>query len=122
MSKRRHEVANIVLRHVRDEVHFWRERNHYYPLCRGKKHEGIGWPHWNVRYRYKTHSVRGGGVSLYWCNVCLPDKYRKVADSMIRGKETARIIKGKALEEIEPPKRAARKPGGADKVPYGNLL
>ena len=101
MSARRHEIERITLRYVRDEArrHYDRTGDHL-PWCRGKKHEGIGWPHWNVHYRYKTHSVRGGGVSFWWCDVCLPDKYRVVANSMLRGKETLRIIKGKALEEV----------------------
>ncbi len=123
MSARRHKVARIVLRYVRDEArrrYDW--SGDHLPFCRGKKHEGIGWPHWNVRYRYETHSVRGGGVSLYWCDVCLPDKYRKVADSMKHGGTTVRILKGKALEEIEPPKRTPRKPSGSDRIPYGDLL
>ncbi len=115
-----HEIASITLRDVMQEA---RSRsNRIMPFCRGTKHgDAIGWPHWNVRFRYKTHSVRGGGVSFYWCGQCLPSKYTKVALSMRRGKEMTRIIKGKALEEVVDPKRS-RRPGGADYVPYGRLL
>ena len=117
-----HEVPSITIRYVRDEArqrHDWSD--HYLPWCRGNKHEGIGWPDWNVLFRYKTHSVRGGGMSFWWCDKCLPNKYRKVIDSMKRGDETTRIIQGEAMEEIAPP-RVRRKPSGADFIPYGELL
>ncbi len=117
-----HEIASITLRDVHEES---RQRQtlgqDLMPFCRGTKHTGIGWPDWNVRFRYKSHSVRGGGMSFWWCNVCLPSKYTKVALSMRRGKEMTRIIKGKALAEVVDPKRS-RRPGGADYVPYGQLL
>ncbi len=131
MSERRHEIANITLRYVRDEAWRARDRKDYYPWCRGKKHTGesrgggnatVVYPHWNVRYHYKTHSVRGGNQSFYWCDECLPDKYRKVADSMMRGGTTARIIQGKALEKIVAPERARRAASGGDRVPFGDLL
>ncbi len=118
-----HEIANITLRDVRLEAQGRSDRGKdFLPFCRGTKHgDAIGWPHWNVRFRYKTHSVRGGGVSFWWCDKCLPDKYMKVALAMRRGNEKTRIIKGKALETVVNPKRS-RRPGGADYVPYSRLL
>ncbi len=118
-----HEIASIVLRDMHEESRDRRMKGRdYLPWCRGTKHgNDMGWADWNVRFRYKTHSVRGGGVSFWWCDKCLPDKYTKVALSMRRGKETTRIIKGKALEAVVAPKRL-RRPGSADYVPYGRLL
>lgn len=104
-----HEIATITLRHVTEEALARREKGRdYLPWCRGTKHgHDIGYPDWNVRFSYKTHSVRGGGVSFWWCDKCLPSKYTKVALSMLRGKETTRIIKGKALAAVVAPKRLA---------------
>ncbi len=118
-----HEIANITLRDVHEES---RDRiargGDYMPFCRGTKHgTNMGWPDWNVRFRYKTHSGRSGGVSFWWCNLCLPKKYTKVALAMRRGKETTRIIKGEALKAVADPKRS-RRPGGADYVPYSRLM
>lgn len=117
-----HEIASITLRDVHEAS---RQRQtlgqNLMPFCRGTKHgKNIGWPDWNVRFRYKTHSVRGGGVSFWWCNLCLPRKYTKVALSMKRGKETTRIITGNALEDVVDPKRS-RRPGGADYVLYSSV-
>ena len=105
-----HEIASITLRDVHEESRNRSIRGRgLLPWCRGIKHKReIGWPDWNVRFRYKTHSVRGGGVYFWWCNKCLPHKYTKVALSMRRGKETIRIIKGTALEAIVDPKRLRR--------------
>ena len=108
-----HEIFSITLRDVREESRNRSIRGRdLMPFCRGTKHGQemgeIGWPDWNVRFRYKTHSVRGGGVSFWWCNKCLPHKYTKVALSMRRGKETIRIILGTALEAIVDPKRLRR--------------
>lgn len=130
MSERRHEIASITLRYVREEALRARDRHNYYPWCRGTMHTEksrgggratIVYPRWNVRYHYKTDSFRGGYQSFYWCDECLPDKYREVADSMKRGDEMSRIIQGKALEDIIAP-RAGRKPSSADQIPYGDLL
>lgn len=110
MSERRHEIAQIELRFVRDTALSRRDRGGYHPWCRGTKHEGLGWPWWNVRFSYKTLSVRAANQSFYWCDVCLPDRYRTVADSMLRGKEHRHVLTGKALEKIVP--RAP--PQGAD--------
>ena len=117
-----HKIASITIRDVHEE-----SRNRLgtgrdlLPWCRGTKHgTDVGWPDWNVRFRYNTHSVRGGGVSFWWCNKCLPHKYTKVALSMRRGQETTRIIKGKALEAIVDPKRS-RRLGGADYIPYSRM-
>lgn len=76
---------------------------------------------WNVRYDYKSLSVRGGGQSMYWCNVCLPERYRTVADSMLRGKETTRILQGKTLETaaLRP---IHKEPAGADRIPWRSML
>ena len=116
-----HEIASITLRNVRLEAQGRADRGQgFLPFCRGTKHEGIGWPDWNVRFRYKTHSVRGGGVSFYWCDKCLPSKYVKVAASMLRGDEKTRRIVGKALTAVVDPKRS-RRPGGADYVPYSRV-
>lgn len=124
MSKRRHEIARIWMRHVRDESTFYRDRRGYYPLCRaGYQREGCRiYPDWNIRYEYKTLSVRGGGQSMYWCDVCLPEKYRVVADSMLRGKEKNRTIKGEELEQIDTPRASRKEPLGTDHVPYEQLL
>ena len=98
---RRHEIADITLRHVREEAIFRRGRGYYYPSCRGNRREDCRLrPEWNVRYSYKSLSVRGGGQSMYWCAVCLPDRYRKVADSMLRGNEKARILRDTSLESV----------------------
>jgi hypothetical protein len=122
MSKQRHEVAQIELRYVRDTA---RRRydlgSGYSTWCRGKKHEGIGWPWWNIRFSYKTHSVRGGGMGMYWCDVCLPARYRTVADSMLRGGEQHRVLRGKALERVTPRPRR-KEPVGIDRIPWRQLL
>ncbi len=117
-----HEIASITLRDVHEASRQRMTRGReLMPFCRGAKHgNAIGWPDWNVRFRYKTHSVRGGGMSFWWCNRCLPNKYTKVALSMKRGREKTRIIVGEALEEVVDPKRS-RRPGGADYVPYSKL-
>lgn len=118
-----HEIASVTLRDVRLEAQRRRDRGRdLLPFCRGTKHSReIGWPDWNVRFRYKTHSVRGGGVSFWWCSKCLPTKYTKVALSMRRSGSTARIIQGEALKEVVAHKRL-RRPSGADHVPYSDLL
>jgi hypothetical protein len=121
MSESRHEVTQITIRFVREMARRRADRHEYMPWCRGKKHEGVGWPWWNIRFSYKTHSVRGGGVSLYWCNVCLPARYRTAADSMIRGNEKHRILQGDALTQVAP--RPHRKePIGLDRIPWKQLL
>ena len=105
-----HKIASITLRDVHEESRN-RQLNgrDLLPWCRGMKHgNDMSWADWNVRFRYKTHSIRGGGVSFWWCSKCLPHKYTKVALSMRRGKETIRIIKGTALEAIVDPKRLRR--------------
>lgn len=121
MSEPRHEVAQIELRYVREMARRRRDRHEYFPFCRGKKHEGLGWPWWNVRFSYKTLSVRAANQSMYWCDVCLPARYRTVADSMRRGNEKTRIIQGEALKEVAP--RPSRKePVGTDRIPWRQLL
>lgn len=107
---RRHPaIRRVVIRDVREEARFWRDRHEHYPPCRGKKHEGttrsgapatVFWPDWNVRFEYVTTVSRGGGQSMYWCDVCLPQKYRRLADAMLRGREKVRLIRGEALEEV----------------------
>ena len=99
-KERRHEIASITLRYVKEAYYFGRSRHVYYPSCRrATKREDCRFSSiWNVRYDYKTHSVRGGGQSMYWCDVCLPEKYRRVADSMLRGMETSRVLTGAAMK------------------------
>lgn len=98
---RRHEIARITLRDVREVARFRQSRHDYFPSCRGNRRDECRfYPHWNVRYSYKSLSVRGGGQSMYWCDVCLPARYRTVADSMLRGHENYRILSGAILREI----------------------
>jgi hypothetical protein len=111
MSEQRHEVARITIAFVHETARLRHDRGlDYMPWCRGKKHKGVGWPWWNIRFSYKTLSVRAANQSFYWCDVCLPARYRTVADSMIRGSEKARVLQGEALENVA--RRAA--PQGAD--------
>lgn len=119
MSEPRHEIARIVIRHVRQEARFWRERNNYYPSCRGKKHTRVlPRPVWNIRFSYVAG---GGGQSHYWCDECLPARYRTVADSMLRGKEKTRVLQGEALKEVAPRPRR-KEPVGVDRIPWRQLL
>lgn len=123
MSKqRRHEIARITLRYVRLEAINRRgRRDDYYPACRGNRHEDCDfYPAWNVRYEYKSLSVRGGGQSMYWCDVCLPERYRTVADSMLRGHENYRLLGGVALKAVlGPPPQDTR---GSSRIPWRSLL
>lgn len=94
MSRRIHEVAFVWLSNVTDAWFYARERGDYYPMCRGKKRHRGGcdaqgrregtWapPKWNLRWHYKSHSVRGQGTSHHYCDACLPDKWRRAARSL----------------------------------------
>ncbi len=100
-TSRRHEIARITIRYVQEEAILRRMRDGHYPYCRGnRRKECRQWPVWNVRYAYDTISVRGSGQSMYWCDICLPARYRIVAGSMIRGKEKSRILVGAALRAV----------------------
>lgn len=117
------EIERIVIRYVKEESFFWRSRNDYYPSCRRHDHTGSIAAVWNIRYYYKSIVSRGGGQSFYWCDLHLPDKYRTVADSMIRGKEKARVLQGEKLEGVAPHRRPRRtEPVGVDRVPWKSLL
>lgn len=100
------DIARIRLCDVWDEGFRHRQTFGYYPYCRAP-HCWVS-PHWNVRFEYKNVRSRGGGQSMHWCNEHLPEKYRQVADSMRRGQELHRVIKGEALEKVTP--RSARTP------------
>lgn len=86
MSRRIHEVAYVWLSDVTTAWFYARERGDYYPMCRGRRHRGpnAGWapPVWNLRWHYRSHSVRGQATSQYWCDACLPAKYRQAARQM----------------------------------------
>ncbi len=122
MSKqRRHNIASIIIRWVRFECVNRRTRGDYYPACRGNRREECRfYPAWNVRYRYESLSVRGGGQSMYWCDVCLPARYRTVADSMLRGGEDYRILKGEALKAVAG--SPSSRPDEANYIPWRSLL
>lgn len=124
-------IVRIELRHVREEARFWHDRREHYPLCRGKKHEGttrsgqpatIFWPDWNVRFYYKSIVSKGGGQSFYWCDICLPSRYRTVADSMRRGGEKGRVIQGEALAEVGVAPRPRNEPIVLHGIPWRRLL
>lgn len=91
-------VRCITFRYVLDEA---ARGLPWYPACRGKKH-GVGWatPVWNIRWDYAGVIQRGMSQSLYWCETCLPEKYRPTAADMRRGEETGRRIEGEALMEF----------------------
>ncbi len=109
---RRHEIARITIRYVQEEAILRRMRDGYYPYCRGnRRKECRQWPVWNIRYAYSSLSVRGGGQSMHWCDVCLPARYRKVASSMIRGHEKSRILLGTALRAVAGPSPARKATG-----------
>ncbi len=122
MSKqRRHEIARIFIRNVRNVARWRQERRDYYPSCRGNRRKDCRiYPDWNVRYEYKSLSVRGGGQSMYWCDVCLPARYRTVADSMLRGDEDYRIIAGTALKVVAGP--SPSRTDEANYIPWRSLL
>lgn len=105
-------VRYITFRYVLDEAHRINHermrsnlrqpsRRFYYPACRGKKH-GVGWatPVWNIRWDYVGVIQRGMSQSLYWCETCLPKKYRRIAADMRRGEKTWHRIEGEALMEF----------------------
>lgn len=66
---------------IAGEWQAYEDRGKYYPACRGRKHT-TGWarPRWNVRF------IRS---SMYWCNDCLPRKYRAAADTVALGQRRA---------------------------------
>lgn len=117
---RRREIKRIELRHVRREIHFRRERTGYAPSCRGRRKDCRIYPDWNLRYTYVGIAVRGGAQSLYWCDTCLPRKYRLVADSMLRGDEQRRVLEGDAQVAVPPPEPASKEPGST--IPWRQLL
>lgn len=96
-------TVRVAIRNVHAEAKFWLERGSKYPHCRNK-HDTIlaSRPWWNVftdATRTAGGPVRHGG-SNYWCNEHLPERYRRVADSMLRGGEKVRVIRGEQLAEV----------------------
>lgn len=97
------ETVRVAIRNVHAEAKFWLERGSKYPRCRNK-HDSIlaSRPWWNVRTD-NAHALGGihrHGGSHYWCNEHLPARYRKVADSMLRGGEKVRVLRGEQLKEV----------------------
>lgn len=114
-------LARIIINHIRDTVRACYARGGSYPACRGaSKH--AAWPHWYIQYSYQRRT-RNGGQGFYWCDDCLPAKYREVADSMLRGGETRRVLEGATAEDLRtaPPAPAARREAGST-IPWRSLL
>ncbi len=103
------ETVRVTIRDVQAEAEFWLERGSAFPRCRNKHETTLASrPWWNVRT--DTARTPGGphrhGGSNYWCNEHLPERYRKVADSMLRGGEKNRVLQGARLLEVAtPPKK-----------------
>ncbi len=102
-------TVRVAIRNVHAQAKFWLERGSKYPSCRNKHNTILeSRPWWNVRTDRTL--TEGGpqkhGGSNYWCNAHLPARYRKVADSMLRGGEKTRVLRGNHLKEVaEPPKK-----------------
>lgn len=112
-------VSRIVINHIRDTVRACYARGGSYPACRGaSKH--AAWPHWNVQYAYRLSNSR---QSFYWCDECLPAKYRQVADSMLRGGETRRVLEGATAEDFRTtPQVSATRHETGSTIPWRRLL
>lgn len=108
MQKRRtRPVRYISIRNCEEQA----KRQHYaimdgkrgwHPKCRGKNHSGK-WahPNWHVRWEYKGVIQRAvSHQSLYWCDDCLPMKYRYAAEALRRSGASWHRYKGKQLQQF----------------------
>lgn len=112
-----HQIARIVVRNVRRSAIFNAQRNQYFPSCR----KCGCLPIWNIQYEYATVVRRGVRRSLYWCETCLPEKYREVAESMTRGKEESRVLQGETAADFATP-GPPRPPEPGSRIPWRQLL
>lgn len=108
-------TVRVAIRNVHAEAKFWLERGSKYPHCRNK-HDTIleSRPWWNVRTdisRSARNDLPQHGGSNYWCNEHLPERYRKVADSMLRSGEKNRVLRGARLQEVELAEPPKKRPG-----------
>ncbi len=102
-------TVRVSIRNVHAEAKFWLERGSKYPHCRNKHNTILeSRPWWNVRTDI-AHGDRDDlfhhGGSNYWCNAHLPARYRRVADSMLRGGEKTRVLTGGKLLDVALPMR-----------------